>query len=103
MAAMNEELRRIIHQNEIIISLLGRVAFTKEDVKRIVTFKKRKPEKYVEGYNACDGNHSLSEVAEIIGVTSGTLSPILADWEEAGILYEIDRPKGKFYKKILPI
>lgn len=100
---MNEEFRRIIYQNEIIISLLGRVAFAKEDVEKIVTFKKRNPEKYVEGYNACDGNHSLSEIAGIIGVTSGTLSPILADWEETGILYEIDRPKGKFYKRILPI
>jgi len=100
---MNEELKRIAHQNEIIISLLGRIAFTKDEVRKIVTHRKRNPEKYVEGYNACDGDHSLSEIAEVIGVSKGTLSPILADWEEAGILYEIDRPKGKYVKRLIAI
>ena len=100
---MKDELRKIIKQNEVIISLLGRIAFKPEEVRRIVTYKKQNPENYIKGYNACDGKHSLSEIAKIVGVTPGTLSPILAEWEEIGIVYEVERPGGKFYKKIFSI
>jgi len=100
---MNDDLKKMIKQNEVIISLLGRMTFDEEKVKRIVTSNKRNPEKYVEGYNACDGNHSVSDLARIIGVTPGTLSPILAEWEDIGIIREVERPKGKFYKRLFPI
>lgn len=101
---MSDELSRIANQNETVISLLGRIAFTEDEIRAIVTFRKKKrPEKYLEGYNACDGEHSLSEIASIVGVTVGTLSPILADWETTGIIYEIDKPGGKFYKKLFPV
>jgi len=100
---MNDDLKRIIKQNEVIISLLGRIAFTPEQVREIVTVKKRNPKNYIKGYNACDGKHTLSEIATIIGVTPGTLSPILVEWEEIGIICEVERPNGKFYKKIFPI
>jgi len=99
----NSELKKIIKQNEIIISLLGRIAFKPEEIRKIVTHKKKNPENYIKGYNACDGKHSLSQIAEIVGVTPGTLSPILAEWEELGIIYEVERAGGKFYKKIFPI
>jgi DNA-binding MarR family transcriptional regulator len=100
---MSQQLKKLIKQNEIIISLLGRMAFTKEEVSKIVTSKKQNPEKYIEGYNALNGNRSLSDIARIVGVTPGTLSPILKEWEELGIIYEVEKPKGKFYKKIFPI
>jgi DNA-binding transcriptional ArsR family regulator len=100
---MNEELKKIIRQNEIIISLLGRIAFSKEDVRKIVTHKKRNPEKYIEGYNACDGNHSVSEIARIVGVSQPNMSVILAEWEEIGIIREVEKSGGKFYKKLFPI
>jgi len=100
---MNEELKKIIKQNEVIISLLGRIAFTPDKVRDIVTHKKQNPQNYINGYNACDGKHSVSDIAKIIGVTPGTISPILAGWEEIGIIYEVEKPKGKFYKKLFPI
>jgi DNA-binding MarR family transcriptional regulator len=49
---------------------------------------KKNPENYIKGYNACNGKHTISEIATIIGVTPGTLSPILSEWEELGIIYE---------------
>jgi hypothetical protein len=100
---MNDELKKLVKQSEIIISLLGRLAFKPEDVRKIVTAKKQNPQNYINGYNACDGNHSLSDIAKIVGVTPGTLSPILAEWEEIGIIYEVERRGGKLYKKIFPI
>ena len=102
---MNDEVIKLIKQNEIIISLLGRIAFTPEQVHDIVTANKRnnlKP-RYVNGYNALDGNKSVSEIANIIGIAHNTLSPILLQWEELGIIYEVEKSGGKFYRKIFPI
>lgn len=100
---MNEEMKKLIKQNEITISLLGRLAFKPEDIRNIVTSKKQNPQNYINGYNACDGNHSLSGIARKVGVTPGTLSPILAEWEEIGIVYEVEKPRGRFYKRLFPI
>lgn len=92
------------NQQEIMIKLLGRIAFKKDGVVSIVTFKKSaRAQNYIKGYNACDGNHSVIEIARIVGVKSGTLSPILKQWEEEGIVYTIKKSKGKFYKKIFSI
>jgi predicted transcriptional regulator len=100
---MSEELKKLIKQNEILISLIGRVSFKKEEIGDIVTKKKQNPGKYIEGYNACDGSHTVTELARIVGVKPPTLSPILQEWEELGIIFEVERPKGKFYKKLFPI
>jgi len=100
---MNEELKKIIRQNEIIISLLGRIAFNKEEVRKIVTSKKRNPDKYVEGYNACDGNRSVTDIARIVGVSKPTISIILAEWEDIGIVREMEKRGGKFYKNLFLI
>jgi len=100
---MNENLKKLVRQNEIIISLLGRMAFNKEEVRSKVTYKKRNPEKYIEGYNACDGSHSVSDIAKIIGVSVPTISVILNEWEDAGIIREVEKSGGKFYKNLCQI
>ncbi|MEX2193017.1 MAG: hypothetical protein WD717_06530 [Nitrosarchaeum sp.] len=88
---------------ETLISLQGRQTFSNDMICEIVMKGKQNPEDYVKGYNLCDGEHSMSEVAEIIKITLGTLSPILADWKEKGIIYEIKKKGGKFYKKLYSI
>jgi len=100
---LNKEIKKLIKQNEIMISLLGRLAFKPDDIRKIVTSKKQNPQKYIDGYNACDGKHSLSDIAKIVGVKPGTLSPILSEWAELGMVYEVEKPRGKFYKKLFPI
>lgn len=92
--------KQLEKQNEVIISLLGRIAFTPEKIRDIVTRKKHNPEKYIEGYNACDGNHQVTELAKIVGVKQPTLTPILQEWKDAGIVFEVEKPNGKFYKKL---
>lgn len=101
----NNDVKKLIHQNEVIISLLGRMVFSPDQIRDIVTRDKRKKNKdnYVSGYNSCNGNHGVVELSKIIGVNTSTLSPILADWAEFGIIYEVDKPKGTFYKKIMTI
>ncbi len=91
-------------QNDIIISLLGRMVFSPEKIREIITKSKKKdPEKYVLGYNACDGTKNVNDLAEIIGVDQSTLSPILQQWEDLGIIYEVSKQKNKLYKKLYPI
>ena len=103
MIPMNDDLKKIVKQNEIIISLLGRMAFSREEVKNIVTFKKRNPEKYIEGYNTCDGIHSVSDIARIVGVSVQNMSVILTEWEAIGIVREIEKRGGKFYKGLFHV
>ena len=92
--------KKIEKQNEIIISLLGRIAFTPESIRDIVVKKKQNPQGYVNGYNACDGNHNVNEIADVVGVKHNTISPILQEWEDLGVIFEVEKPKGKFYKKL---
>ncbi len=94
---------QLAKQNDLVISLLGRLAFPEDRIREIVSRSKRNPERYVQGYNACDGTRTLSEIAKIIGVAKATLSPILQQWENLGIVYEVERAGGKFYKKLYPI
>ena len=100
---MSDELKKIIKQNETIISLLGRMAFNEDQVRAIVTSRKQNPQNYIDGYNACVGNKTITELAAIIGVTRQNLGQILTQWEQLGIVYEVEKPSGTFYKHIFPI
>jgi Fic family protein len=99
----NGETKRLIKQNDAIITLLGRIAFKEDDLRKLVTKKKQNPARYIQGYNACDGEHTVSQIAQIVDVKPGTLTPILQEWEELGIIREIEKTGGRFYKKLFPI
>jgi len=101
---MSEDpFKKLVRQNEVIISLLGRMVFKPEQIREIVEKKKRNPQNYVNGYNACNGENSLHDIAVVVGVKDGTLSPILSDWEQIGIIFETERTGGKFYRKLFSI
>jgi predicted transcriptional regulator len=90
-------------QNEVIISLLGRIAFPEEKLKEIITKKKRDPDAYIRGYNSCNGKNTVTEIATVVGVNQSTLTPILQDWENLGIVYELDSVRGKTYLALYKI
>lgn len=105
---LNEVIRQnklLSSQNDVMISLLGRIAFTEKRIKEIIEANKKDSlkQKYVNGYNSMDGTKTLSELATIIGIKQPTLSPILAQWAEIGIIYEIEKTGGKFYKNLFKI
>lgn len=79
------------------------MAFTPEKIREIVIKKKQNPQGYIDMYNACDGNRNVNDLAAVAGVKQNTLSPILQEWEELGIIYESDKTNAKFYKKLFPI
>jgi hypothetical protein len=99
---MDEALRRLVIQSDVLISLIGRIVFPEDDMKKLIMKRKRKPENYIKAYNLCDGEHSLSDIAVSIGVAPGTLSPILSYWKSIGILYIVEN-KGKKYKNLYQI
>ena len=42
-------------QNEVIIALLARLALGLDQIREIITDRKRDPEAYIQAYNALDG------------------------------------------------
>lgn len=88
---------------EAMITLLGRLVFPPDQLAKIVMKGKRAPEDYVRGYNLCDGEHTLTQIASEIHVTPGTLSPIMSEWKDTGIIYEVVKKGGKFYKRLYKV
>jgi DNA-binding MarR family transcriptional regulator len=106
ISTMLQQNKVIMKQNEIIISLLGRLAFTQKQIREIIEKNKNESlkQKYIDGYNALDGSKTVSEIAAIVGVKQGTFSPILAQWSEKGIIYEVEQTGGgKFYEHLFLI
>ena len=94
----------ITKRDQIIISLLGRLAYPEDKLKDIITRKKRNPDAYIRGYNACDGKRIVNDIAKVIGVSQPTLSPILQEWERIGIIFEVESSKGgKTYMNLYPL
>lgn len=102
-AQKEEKIEHGRYLHEFSIHLLGRIAFTPDKIKKIVTYKKQNPTNYVKVYNSCDGEHSVSDLAKIASVKQPTMTPILQNWEEGGIIFEVERSGGKFYKKLFTI
>lgn len=86
--------------NEVIIGLLGRIAFPSDTLISIISKKKQDPNAYIRGYNLCDGKHTLTQIADEMKISKGTLSPIVNNWKEMGIVYEVRRGGQKFFKRL---
>jgi len=90
-------------QNEVIISLLARMVFGEENIKKIITHSKRNPDEWIRGYNACDGKNGVTEIAKIVGVKQPTATHVLKSWKSAGIVYNIGSEKRPLYMKLLTL
>lgn len=89
---------------ELQLGLLGRIAYPEERLRAVVTRNKRNPEGYVTGYNVCDGKHTVGQIAKVVGVSPGTLVPILQEWERLGIIFEQETgERGKYYRHLYPL
>jgi len=53
---------------EAVIGILGRSVFPEDKLRDMVTKYKKNPEQYVRGYNLCDGEHAVIDIAKEIGV-----------------------------------
>ncbi|MCP4364594.1 MAG: hypothetical protein GY800_04775 [Planctomycetes bacterium] len=91
----------IMRHNKVIISLLAKRVMGEAELIKIVTKNKRDPKAYLKGYNACDGVKGVNDLAKAVGVTAATLSPILQDWEQKGIVYDVGNSNKPLYVKLM--
>lgn len=102
---LEDLLKLMISQNETLIILLGRTVYSEDKIRDIVIKNKREEfkNKYVDGYNSCDGTKNQQEISKIIGIDQSTFSPIINEWINIGIVYEVQKGTNKFYKRIMKI
>ncbi len=101
---MNLDLSRIEKQNEIIISLLGRIAFPEEELKKMITINSKKPKVLLEAYNLCNGKTGLTEISKKVSVSQPALTGAINKWEEMGIIIKhVTESKSVFPQRIYKI
>ena len=88
-------------KTDVMIELLARLAFGEAKIKHIVTKNKKNPESYVKGYNLCDGENNVTEIAKIVGVKPPTITPILKAWGREGIIYNLGTETKPKYKSLM--
>jgi len=81
----NEE---IMKQNNLIISLLGRIAFKNDELKELATKGSKKPKEILAAYNLCNGKTTITDIAKKATVAIPSLSVAIDKWEELGIIYK---------------
>ena len=99
----DEVFTTIRQQNEAIINLLARLAWTPEKVAEIATRGKRNPEAYIKAYNALDGSKTVTHVAKLRGVTQQTMSVMLQSWLDEGIVLNVGTDGQPKYKRLMRI
>ncbi len=86
---------------DVIISLLARMVFGEECIKKFIITNKRNPLEWIKGYNACDGMKGVGEIAKIVKVAQPTATVMLKAWEDKGIVFNAGTESKPQYKKLL--
>lgn len=101
---MDLDLVRIGKQNDVIISLLGRIAFPEDELKKMITMNSKKPEVLLKAYNLCDGKTGLTEISKKVSVSQPALTGAISKWEEMGIVIKhITESKSVFPQRLYKI
>jgi hypothetical protein len=95
---MSERLER---QNAAIIGLLAGGTIGLPTISKIVCGGKRNPRAYLKVYNALDGAIGVTELAKLAGVSQPTMSVVLRNWEEQGIVYNVGTSSKPHYHRLL--
>lgn len=86
----------ILEPQELMIRLLGRIAFPPEKVREIVIGNRKKKIEWARAYNLCDGKHpKQDDIAKEAGVHQGDFSDALRDWENLGIIFYVKNKNGE--------
>lgn len=91
----------LIKQSEVMLALLARLSIGIDQIRTVVTDKKRDPTAYVKAYNALTGSIGVTEVAKIARADKSNMSKVLKRWEAEGIVYDIGSQHKPFYKRVL--
>lgn len=86
---------------DMIITLLSRMVYGAEEIKKQITKKKKNPKQWLNGYNACNGTNTVTQIARAAGVKPPTATPILKSWLDAGLVYNVGTESKPLYKNLL--
>ena len=93
----------IRQQNESIIALLARLAWTPDKLAVVVKSRKKDPEAYMRVYNALDGVRTVTALADIANVKQQTMSVILQGWLDEGIVLNVGSDSQPRYKRLMKL
>jgi DNA-binding MarR family transcriptional regulator len=93
----------IVKQNEIIISLLGRIAFPNDRLRNMIQKGSKKPKEILAAYNLCDGQTTITEIAKRARIAQPSLSVAVDKWEQDGILVKRRDGTETFPKKLYTV
>lgn len=90
---------------EVMIRLLGRIAFTEKEVyKKVVGIRKEKDKEiWINAFNLCDGEHNQAEIVSKTGVNQGNFSTALKNWKQMGIIFYVNTKDKDGKEKICPM
>jgi len=98
-----EILEKISKQNELIISLLGRIAFKKDELRELVIKGSKRPTAILQAYNLCDGSLTVTEIANRVGVTQSAVTQAIDRWEKLGIIFKATERGAVYPIRLFPI
>jgi len=94
----SEETDEIVRQNELIISLLGRIAFENDELKALIVKGSKKPAQILKAYNLCDGHTTITKIASRVGIAQPSLTVAIEKWAKLGIIF-----RRKSGAEVLPL
>ena len=77
------------HYLKAILSTVARQAFPPKQLGELVAPTARS-EKQIAAYNLCDGAHTQSQIASIVGIDKSDLSKAITKWVEHGIVFRLN-------------
>jgi len=80
------QAEELIKQNELIISLLGRIAFENDELKTLIVKGSKKPKQILSAYNLCDGQTTITAIANEVDIAQQSLTEAVKKWDELGII-----------------
>ena len=89
---------------DVIISLLAKSTIGAQEIMRIVTYGKRKgkPADFIRAYNQL-GDKTITELADMIGISQPGLSSVISTWEKSGIIYNTGTANAPKYKGVIKL
>lgn len=84
---------------QFAVRILGRSVMPPETVREIIGAGK----KQIRAFNLCDGNHTLTQIAQKTRINSGNLSRTLDRWETLGVIFRIGESRSTRPLHVYPI
>jgi|SRR5579872_7089651 len=84
---------------QFAVRILGRAVMPPETVREIIGPGK----KQIKAFNLCDGNHTLTQIAQKTRINSGNLSRTLDRWETLGVIFRIGESRSTRPLHVYPI